>query len=327
MTNLEVVAELDDLMVSFTAQDGSDVTVVRGVSLQVQRGKTLGVVGESGAGKSMLSLCLMGLIPSPGRVSNGSIKLLGRDVHNLSEKEWQKLRGAEVAMVFQDPMTALNPVRTIGATLISAIRNHQDVSKADARERAIEVLRSVGMPAPEERVLAYPHELSGGLRQRAVIALALVNSPSVIIADEPTTALDTTIQTQILELLRTRVQDSGMVFISHDLGLASEISDHIAVLYGGRVMEYGTTREVMRDPRHHYTNGLLKAVPQFTSSTQELVPIEGTPPSPRNMPPGCPFAPRCAAATEQCNEIPPLVGTDDHKVACWHPVSREESAS
>lgn len=327
MTNSEVVAELDDLKVSFTAQDGSDVTVVRGVSLQIHRGQTLGVVGESGAGKSMLSLCLMGLIPSPGRVSNGSIKLLGREVHNLSEKEWQKLRGSQVAMVFQDPMTALNPVRTIGATLISAIRNHQDVSKAEARERAIEVLRSVGMPAPEERVLAYPHELSGGLRQRAVIALALVNSPSVIIADEPTTALDTTIQTQILELLRTRVQDSGMVFISHDLGLASEISDHIAVLYGGRVMEYGTTREVMRDPRHHYTNGLLKAVPQFTSSTQELVPIEGTPPSPRNMPPGCPFAPRCAAATEQCNEIPPLVGTDDHKVACWHPVSREESAS
>lgn len=314
--------ELRGLRIAFPGRSGDKpVVVVDGVDLSIARGEILGLVGESGSGKSMIALAAMGLVPAPGRVTGGEIRLEGRDLVTLSENEWRRVRGGTIGMVFQDPMTGLNPVRSVGALLGESVRRHQRVSASRAAEIAEAALRAVGIPAARERLAAYPHQLSGGLRQRVMIALALVNSPRVIIADEPTTALDATIQAQILDLLRERLHESGGLMITHDLGVAADICDRIAVIYHGRIIEYGPTRDVLRSPRHPYTAGLLAAVPQFHSRGGRLVPIPGQPPGPVSERIECSFRPRCPRADAACTAAPELVATGPERgAACHHPM-------
>lgn len=293
------------------------VAVVRGVSLALDRGQTLGLVGESGSGKTMIGLSLLQLVSSPGRVS-GSVRVTGRELVGAPESALRAMRGADVAMVFQDPMTGLNPVRTIGSLLVESIRRHRGLSRAAARDAAVEALRRVGVPAAEERMSAYPHMLSGGLRQRAMIALALANSPAVLVADEPTTALDATIQAQLLDLLRKHAAGSAVVLITHDLGVAAEVCDQIAVVYAGRIVETGPTEALLTAPRHPYTKGLLAARPRFDARRRPLQPIPGQPPAPDTALPGCWFAPRCPIAGPECTTAdPPLRAVRGVDVACW----------
>ncbi len=317
------ILEIEGLRVGFPGPGGNPPTVVLdGVDLTIRQGEILGLVGESGSGKSMLALAAMGLLPAPGRVLSGAIRIEGRDLTSLSERAWQQLRGGTLGMVFQDPMTGLNPVRSIGATLGESIRRHQRVAASDVARIAEAALRAVGIPAARERLSAYPHQLSGGLRQRVMIALALVNRPRVIIADEPTTALDATIQAQILDLLRERLhhaEGAGGLMITHDLGVAAEVCDRIAVIYHGRIVETGQTREVLADPRHPYTAGLLAAVPRFDGRGRRLVPIPGQPPGPAAERISCSFRPRCARASEACSAAPALSPpVQGRSVACHH---------
>lgn len=317
---LQEVLAVEGLRVEFPDSQGLGVPVVDGLSFTLRRGEVLGLVGESGSGKTTAALSLMGLVPRPGRITGGRILLLGRPVQEFTMRQWSAVRGRDIGMVFQDAMSGLNPVRTIGATLMESVLRHQDVSRRQGERLVIETLGEVGIPKPAERIGVYPHQLSGGLRQRVMIATAILNRPSVVIADEPTTALDATIQAQILELLRRQVKDSGLLLITHDLGVAAAMCDRVAVLYAGRLAELGSVDQALTTPVHHYTSGLLGAVPTFSRVRQRLVPISGQPPSLEEIAGGCAFAPRCPAATEVCHsEQPPLEMIDGRLAACWNP--------
>jgi oligopeptide/dipeptide ABC transporter ATP-binding protein len=296
-----------DLNTVFDTDDGL-VRAVNGVSFEVEEGETLGVVGESGCGKSVTAFSIMRLIPSPpGRIESGEILLRGRDLLRLPEDQMRRLRGNEISMIFQEPMTALNPVYTVGNQIMEAVRLHQKVGRREARDRTVEMLALVGIPSPEQRVSEYPHQLSGGMRQRVMIAMALSCHPAVLIADEPTTALDVTIQAQILDLLK-RLQEElqmAVVLITHDLGVVAQTADRVAVMYAGRVVEYATVRTLFDRPRHPYTIGLLESIPRMSERKERLSVIPGTVPLPTAFPPGCPFHPRCPFATEACREREP----------------------
>ncbi|MFF9215950.1 ABC transporter ATP-binding protein [Streptomyces viridosporus] len=302
-----------DLRVRFSTEDGI-VKAVDGLSFDVERGRTLGIVGESGSGKSVTNLTILGLHNPKTSTVEGEILLEGKDLVTASEKEMEKLRGNKVAMIFQDPLTALSPYYTVGRQIAEPFMKHTGASKKEARERAIEMLTKVGIPQPKTRVDDYPHQFSGGMRQRAMIAMALVCDPDLLIADEPTTALDVTVQAQILDLLKDLQQEFGsaIIFITHDLGVISDMADDLLVMYSGRAVERGSVREVLREPRHPYTWGLLSSMPRLGGSTsQPLTPIPGSPPSLLNPPSGCPFHPRCTFTGEvpgdRCStERPPL---------------------
>lgn len=315
------ILQVSDLSVSFPTDDGV-VHAVRGVSFTLREREVLGIVGESGSGKSVSSLAVMGLLPKSARVS-GTAVYRGTDVLALPEREKRRLRGRKIAMIFQDPMTALNPVYSIGDQLAEAVRSHEAISKKQALARAEEMLALVGIPQPKARLRNYPHEFSGGMRQRAMIAMAVINNPDVIIADEPTTALDVTVQAQILEKL-IEVKDAvnaAIVLITHDLGVVAGMAHRVLVMYAGRPVEKGTTDEIYYSPRMPYTAGLLGSMPALDGSDTRLRPIKGAPPSLINLPTGCPFNPRCPLATDLCRQQEPeLVETDArwHLAACHH---------
>ncbi|MGH8793442.1 MAG: ABC transporter ATP-binding protein [Stackebrandtia sp.] len=318
--DVDHILEVSDLTVSFPTDDGV-VRAVRGVDYRLAPGETLGIVGESGSGKSVTSLAIMGLLPRTAEVF-GSVKLHGKELLGLGDAEISRIRGDKISMIFQDPLTSLNPVYTVGFQLVEAIAVHNDVSKAAARERAVELLDVVGIPDPRQRVDQYPHELSGGMRQRAVIAIAMANRPDVIIADEPTTALDVTVQAQVLEALETARAETGaaMVLITHDLGVIAGHSDRVLVMYAGKPVEEASVDDVFYSPRMPYTLGLLGSLPRMDEGRdRRLTPILGSPPSMVNLPSGCPFAPRCPMAADKCRaEEPPLVAVagPDHLAAC-----------
>jgi peptide/nickel transport system ATP-binding protein len=322
MSTTEPLLHVEDLQVEFSTEDGV-VHAVDGISYEVQRGKTLGIVGESGSGKTVSSLAILGLTRSQGADVSGRILFEGRDLVALSEAELREIRGNDIAMIFQDPLSSLHPFFKVGAQLIEALRVHQDISKAQARARTIELLGLVGIPDPSRRVDDYPHEFSGGMRQRAMIAMALANEPKLLIADEPTTALDVTVQAQILALLERLQRELGMaiVIITHDLGVVAEMADDIAVMYAGRIVEKASAANVFAAPEHPYTWGLLKSIPTLSSSRDEdLVPIPGTPPSLIQRPSGCHFHPRCPYSQPSHARIDPqlqaLADDPDHQVAC-----------
>lgn len=309
-----------DLKTSFFTHVG-EVKAVRGISFDVNEGEVLGIVGESGSGKSVTSLSIMGLLQYPGRVVDGEILLNGEDILTYSKDQMRKVRGKEIAMIFQDPMTSLNPVYTIGNQVMEMILEHEKMTKREARARAIEMLKLVGIPAAEKRIDSYPHEFSGGMRQRVMIALALSCNPKLLIADEPTTALDVTIQAQILNLIKKLNRQFGMttMLITHDLGVVATVCDKVAVMYGGLIMEYGTADEIFYHPRHPYTMGLLGSIPHVDGGEKRrLIPIDGTPPDLINPPKGCPFSTRCKYCMNVCTqEQPPYFEEDKHRTMCW----------
>lgn len=309
-----------DLKTSFFTHVG-EVKAVRGISFDVNEGEVLGIVGESGSGKSVTSLSIMGLLQYPGRVVDGEILLNGEDILTYSKDQMRKVRGKEIAMIFQDPMTSLNPVYTIGNQVMEMILEHEKMTKREARARAIEMLKLVGIPAAEKRIDSYPHEFSGGMRQRVMIALALSCNPKLLIADEPTTALDVTIQAQILNLIKKLNRQFGMttMLITHDLGVVATVCDKVAVMYGGLIMEYGTADEIFYHPRHPYTMGLLGSIPHVDGGEKRrLIPIDGTPPDLINPPKGCPFSTRCKYCMNICTrEQPPYYAEDKHRTMCW----------
>lgn len=309
-----------DLKTSFFTHVG-EVKAVRGISFDVNEGEVLGIVGESGSGKSVTSLSIMGLLQYPGRVVDGEILLNGEDILTYSKDQMRKVRGKEIAMIFQDPMTSLNPVYTIGNQVMEMILEHEKMTKREARARAIEMLKLVGIPAAEKRIDSYPHEFSGGMRQRVMIALALSCNPKLLIADEPTTALDVTIQAQILSLIKSLNKQFGMttMLITHDLGVVATVCDKVAVMYGGLIMEYGTVDEIFYHPRHPYTMGLLGSIPHVDGGEKRrLIPIDGTPPDLINPPKGCPFSTRCIYCMNVCTrEQPPYFAEDKHRTMCW----------
>jgi oligopeptide/dipeptide ABC transporter ATP-binding protein len=321
----EPVLSIRDLTVEFKTEDGI-VHAVDGITYDVYAGETVGVVGESGSGKSVSTLSILGLIPQPpGRIVKGEAIFKGRDLLKLRRKELREIRGGEMSMIFQDPMTSLNPVYTIGNQIVEIIRTHNpDVPKKDARARALQLLSLVGVPNPERRIDQYPHEFSGGMRQRAMIAMAIANSPSLLIADEPTTALDVTIQAQIVEVLKAaqRETHAATILITHDLGLVAELCDRVIVMYAGHIVESGDVFTIFADPRHPYTIGLMESLPRVTGLGEEMLrPIPGAPPSLINLPPGCPFHPRCflSQGRLRCREeLPPLRPVDgsEHEAAC-----------
>lgn len=297
------------------------VRAVEDVSFDVDNGEILAIVGESGSGKSVTSLSVMGLLSEPGHVSGGTMEFEGRDLVSLSEKEYRELRGNDMAMIFQEPMTSLNPVYRVGNQIVEAIRTHSKVSKKEARERAIDMLRKVGIPSPEKRIDDYPYQMSGGMRQRVMIAMALSCNPRLLIADEPTTALDVTIQAQILDLLRRLREETGMavLLITHDLGVVSETADRVVVMYCGQVVEEAEVRALFDHPMHPYTLGLLKSIPRLEDDdSKRLYMIKGMVPNPLEMPPGCHFSDRCDSCMDICRkEAPQLVDIDGHKVRCF----------
>ena len=309
-----------NLKTSFFTHVG-EVKAVRGISFDVNEGEVLGIVGESGSGKSVTSLSIMGLLQYPGRVVDGEILLNGEDILTYSKNQMRKVRGKEIAMIFQDPMTSLNPVYTIGNQVMEMILEHEKMTKREARARAIEMLKLVGIPAAEKRIDSYPHEFSGGMRQRVMIALALSCNPKLLIADEPTTALDVTIQAQILNLIKKLNKQFGMttMLITHDLGVVATVCDKVAVMYGGLIMEYGTADEIFYHPRHPYTMGLLGSIPHVDGGEKRrLIPIDGTPPDLINPPKGCPFSTRCKYCMNVCTqEQPPYFAEDKHRTMCW----------
>jgi oligopeptide transport system ATP-binding protein len=334
---------VEDLVVRFRTH-GSVVHAVNGISFELAPGETLGLVGESGCGKSVTSLAMMGLLPKPaGRIEGGKVMFDGLDLVGLSERDLRDIRGREIAMIFQDPMTSLNPVLTVEEQMVETIQAHKKVSHDDARKRAITLLEMVGIPRPETRLKSYPHEFSGGMRQRVMIAMALALDPRLMIADEPTTALDVTIQAQVLELLSrlTTESDTALILITHDLGVVAGMTQRINVMYAGFVVETATTGELFERPMHPYTVGLLHSIPRLDEDRPEqLIPIEGVPPDQRRAPVGCPFAPRCAWRLDVCwTDNPPLVpagvvgrvvttGSDaTHRFACHNPPTAEEAAA
>ncbi|WP_099159413.1 ABC transporter ATP-binding protein [Virgibacillus ndiopensis] len=318
---MEKILEVNDLHVTFTTYGGT-VKAVRGVNFHLNKGETLAIVGESGCGKSVTSNAIMRLIPDPpGKISNGSIIFNGKDLTKLTEKEMRQIRGVDISMIFQDPMTALNPTLTIGSQLIEGLRQHHKISSENAKKKALEMMDLVGIPNPEVRLKQYPHQFSGGMRQRIVIAIALICEPELLIADEPTTALDVTIQAQILELFEKIQERTGVsiILITHDLGVVAKIADRIAVMYAGKIIEVGTKREIFYEPEHPYTQGLLKSVPRLDLKGEKLTPIDGTPPDLFSPPTGCPFTARCPFAMEVCDKVYPFHSelSDTHHVECW----------
>ena len=317
----EYLVDIQHERLSFFTPAG-EVKALNDVSIHLNDGEVLGIVGESGSGKSVTAYSLMGLTAYPGRLVGGTIDFNGHRINDLSEKEFRKIRGNEVSIIFQDPMTSLNPVYTIGNQITEVIRLHTDKNKDQAKARAKELLELVGINEPEKRLKQYPHELSGGMRQRVMIAIALACEPKLLIADEPTTALDVTIQAQILELMMDLKEKLGMaiIMITHDLGVVASMCDRIAVMYAGRIVEYGTTDDIFYNPKHEYTKGLLKSIPRLDAKEHErLVPIEGTPIDLLNPPAGCPFAPRCSNCMKIClREMAPVTTFDDvHYTQCW----------
>jgi oligopeptide/dipeptide ABC transporter ATP-binding protein len=313
------ILEVQDLKVYFRTMDGV-VKAVDGVSFDIAAGASVGIVGESGSGKSVTSLSIMRLVDAPGWIAGGRILLRGRDLAKMSDSEMQKIRGDDISMVFQEPMTALNPVYTVGDQVAEVVRVHRKVSRKVAMNRTVELFKTVGIPAAERRVHEYPHNLSGGMRQRVMIAMALANEPDVLILDEPTTALDVTIQAQILELVKTlrKEVNTAVLLITHDIGVIAEMSDEVIVMYGGKVMEHGTADQIIHDPKHPYTKGLLASIPSVGMKGKRLNVIAGAVPNPLNMPPGCPFAPRCPYVMEVCLKMPELKTLDDgRQVFCW----------
>ncbi|MEE0140445.1 MAG: ABC transporter ATP-binding protein [Coprococcus sp.] len=317
----EYLVDIQHERLSFFTPAG-EVKALNDVSIHLNDGEVLGIVGESGSGKSVTAYSLMGLTAYPGKLVGGTIDFNGHRINDLSEKEFRKIRGNEVSIIFQDPMTSLNPVYTIGNQIMEVILLHTDKNKEQARARAKELLELVGINEPEKRLKQYPHELSGGMRQRVMIAIALACEPKLLIADEPTTALDVTIQAQILELMMELKEKLGMaiIMITHDLGVVASMCDKIAVMYAGRIVEYGTTDDIFYNPKHEYTKGLLKSIPRLDAKEHErLVPIEGTPIDLLNPPAGCPFAPRCSNCMKIClREMAPVTTFDDvHYTQCW----------
>jgi oligopeptide transport system ATP-binding protein len=339
----DTLLSVRDLRVEFASSSGR-VHAVNGVSFDLAPHETIGIVGESGCGKSVTSLAILGLLPKPaGHVMGGSVEFEGVDLLELKPDELRQLRGSRISMIFQDPMTSLNPVITIREQLAEVILAHEKVSREAADKRALDLLELVSIPNAKQRLKGYPHQLSGGMRQRVMIAIALALHPKLIIADEPTTALDVTIQAQILELLHRVAVETGaaVMLITHDLGVVAGMTQRIQVMYAGRIVETATTRQLFAHPRHPYTVGLLRSIPRLDDTTgRELIPIDGLPPDLTRLPAGCPFAPRCAWAIERClEEDPALVplsagsrvvttGAEaTHRVACWNPATDEEAAA
>ncbi|MSQ51358.1 MAG: ABC transporter ATP-binding protein [Betaproteobacteria bacterium] len=316
---MSAVLAVRDLRVEIPSAGGTLVPL-RDISFEVARGEVLGIVGESGAGKSLTGAALTGLLEPPGRIAAGSVELGGRRIEALSEREMRAIRGRMIGTIFQDPLTALDPLYTIGEQLIETIRTHLPRTRAEARASAIESLRQVELPAPERRLGDYPHQLSGGMRQRVVIALALCADPQVLIADEPTTALDVSIQAQIIDLIRGLCRERGtaVVLITHDMGVIAEIADRVAVMYAGRIVEMGSVDTVIRSPHHPYTRGLMASIPRIGPAHERLAQIDGAMPGLHAVPHGCAFHPRCREAIENCaRELPPQVPLGGGFAACW----------
>lgn len=315
----EPILSVRNLVVEFPTRKGI-LTAVNGISFDIATGETLGVVGESGAGKSLTGAAIIGLLEPPGRVSGGEIIFDGMRIDNLQEEAMRKVRGSRIAMIFQDPLTSLNPLYRVGEQLIETIQTHLPMSASQARKRAIELLDEVGIPAPETRIDAYPHQFSGGMRQRVVIALALAGEPDFVIADEPTTALDVSVQAQIIQLLKRLCRERGMsvMLITHDMGVIAETADRVAVLYAGKIAEVGKTYDLVHNPQHPYTKGLMSSIPSLEGEAERLVQIPGSMPRLTNIPKGCAFNPRCREAFAPCSEKhPDLYDSGNSQVACW----------
>ncbi|MDX0426510.1 ABC transporter ATP-binding protein [Sinorhizobium medicae] len=315
----EPVVEVRNLRVDFPSRHGT-VTALSGISLSIRPGEILGVVGESGAGKSMTGLAIQGLLEAPGHIAGGEVWLGESRIDTLDDRAMEKIRGREIGAIFQDPLTSLNPLFTVGAQLVETIRRHLGLGKAEARARAVQLLRDVGIPAPEDRVNQYPHQFSGGMRQRVVIALALAASPKLVIADEPTTALDVSIQAQIISLLRKlcKEKQTAVMLVTHDMGVIAEAADRIAVLYAGRLVEIGPVEQVLHQPRHPYTQGLMASIPSLGARVERLNQIDGSMPRLDAIPDGCAFNPRCSMAGPRCRrEQPELVFAGHSASACW----------
>lgn len=315
------ILEVNDLKTSFYTHMG-EVQAVRRMSFKLEKGSVLGIVGESGSGKSVTALSIMKLIDHPGKIKSGQILFNDEDITQYTDSKMSNLRGKEIAMIFQDPMTSLNPVLSIRHQMVEVIRRHNKISKTDAIARAVKMLDMVGIPEPEKRIKSYPHEFSGGMRQRVMIATALSCEPKLLIADEPTTALDVTIQAQILDIMKDIADklDTSIILITHDLGVIAEICTDIIVMYGGMMMEKGTLDDIFYSPQHPYTRGLLKSIPRMDSGEKErLKPIEGSPPDLLSPPPGCPFSPRCPHAMHVCVvDAPPMFSVNEtSQSACW----------
>ena len=323
---MSTLLEVKNLKTEFKTEQGL-LCAVDDISFRVEKGRTLGIVGESGCGKSVTSLSLMRLIHAPGQITGGQILFNGEDLLKASDARLREIRGNQMAMIFQEPMTSLNPVFTCGDQIEESIRLHRpQYSRDQVRQHAIEILRKVGIPAPEKRYHEYPHQLSGGMRQRVMIGMAMSCSPHLLIADEPTTALDVTIQAQILDLMRTLQADfgAGMILITHDLGVVAEMCDDVAVMYAGKIVEQGTVEDLFYRPRHHYTKGLLNSIPHFETGQkrERLQTIPGLVPNLLNLPKGCRFQDRCPAVQQDCRLIEPAlksIDDDHHQVACYHP--------
>jgi len=314
----ETVLSVQDLTVEFVTRRGT-LRALDKISFDIARGEVLGVVGESGAGKSVTGSAIIGLIDPPGRIADGKVVLSGERVDHLPPEQMRRVRGKRIGMIFQDPLTSLNPLYRVGEQLIETIQTHTDLNAADARKRAIALLDEVGIPAPERRIDGYPHEFSGGMRQRVVIALALCAEPEFIIADEPTTALDVSVQAQIIGLIKRLCKERGtsVMLVTHDMGVIAETADRVAVMYAGRVAEIGPVREVIKQPLHPYTQGLMGAIPSIEGDAERLVQIPGAMPRLSNIPKGCAFNPRCSKVFDRCRiDRPELIDVGGHQVAC-----------
>ena len=324
---MTAVLEVRDLRTEFNTGAGT-IRAVDGVSFTLKRGEILGLVGESGSGKSVTGFSLLGLVDPPGRVAGGSIRLNGTELVGLPEPELRSRRGREIAMIFQDPIATLNPLLTIRKQMIMALEAHQKMTVKAAEARCVEVLRRVGIPDPAARIKGYPHEFSGGMRQRVAIAIALLHDPAVIVADEPTTALDVSIQAQILHEMRSLAAETGtaMIWISHDLATVSSLAKRLLVMYAGKVVEEGATAAVLRGPRHPYTRGLITSLPAIARPGEELQQIPGTTPSFLSLPPGCPFAPRCDSASSNCEKMPEVSLDQERMWRCHHPLALKGAA-
>lgn len=318
---MTAMLEIKGLKTEVVTAEGR-VTLIDDINLDLAAGEVMGLVGESGSGKSVTGLSIMGLIDKPAQVTAGQILFKGRDLRTLSEREFRSIRGNRIAMIFQDPMSTLNPVLRIDTQMMEVVRAHETISKQAARERARDALGMVGIPSPEERLSAYPHQFSGGMRQRVAIAIALLMSPDLIIADEPTTALDVTIQAQILSIVQKLAREKGtaLIWVTHDLSVVAGLADRLSVMYAGRIAEQGKTADLLRRPMHPYTNGLMASLPAHNKRGFRLKQILGTTPSVANMPKGCAFHPRCSSATELCLSPPQLEPVEGRLLRCFHPV-------